>query len=214
MMEYRTIAAPVSASFVEKKSEFIAQLFPARTQEEAVEAIEEVRKQHRRARHNVYAYLLRDGNASRYSDDGEPQGTAGMPILDVLQKNGLTDVCCVVTRYFGGVLLGTGGLIRAYTNAAKEALSVCRLGELTEGVHAFLDVDYNYVGKVQYICAQNDITIVNTEYADGVTFELMMENAARNVLEKNMTEMSSGKICLRDTCSMQMYRDDTGKLCR
>ena len=214
MMEYRTIAAPVSASFVEKKSEFIAQLFPARTQEEAVEAIEEVRKQHRRARHNVYAYLLRDGNASRYSDDGEPQGTAGMPILDVLQKNGLTDVCCVVTRYFGGVLLGTGGLIRAYTNAAKEALSVCRLGELTEGVHAFLDVDYNYVGKVQYICAQNDITIVNTEYADGVTFELMMENAARNVLEKNMTEMSSGKICLRDICSMQMYRDDTGKLCR
>ena len=99
MMEYRTIAAPVSASFVEKKSEFIAQLFPARTQEEAVEAIEEVRKQHRRARHNVYAYLLRDGNASRYSDDGEPQGTAGMPILDVLQKNGLTDVCCVGTRY-------------------------------------------------------------------------------------------------------------------
>ena len=92
--------------------------------------------------------------------------------------------------------------------------TLCRLGELTEGVHAFLDVDYNYVGKVQYICAQNDITIVNTEYADGVTFELMMENAARNVLEKNMTEMSSGKICLRDICSMQMYRDDTGKLCR
>ena len=77
-----------------------------------------------------------------------------------------------------------------------------------------INVSYNYVGKVQYICAQNDITIVNTEYADGVTFELMMENAARNVLEKNMTEMSSGKICLRDTCSMQMYRDDTGKLCR
>lgn len=90
-MEYRTIAAPVSASFVEKKSEFIAQLFPVRTQEDAVEAIENVRKQHRRARHNVYAYLLREGNASRYSDDGEPQGTAGMPILDVLQKNGLTD---------------------------------------------------------------------------------------------------------------------------
>ena len=87
-MEYRTIAAPVSASFVEKKSEFIAQLFPVRTQEDAVEAIENVRKQHRRARHNVYAYLLREGNASRYSDDGEPQGTAGMPILDVLQKNG------------------------------------------------------------------------------------------------------------------------------
>jgi len=124
------------------------------------------------------------------------------------------ETVCVVTRYFGGVLLGTGGLIRAYTNAAKDALSACRIGELTEGVHAFLDVDYNYVGKVQYICAQNDITIVNTEYADGVTFELMMENAARNILEKNMTEMSSGKIYLRDICSMQMYRDDIGKLCR
>ena len=121
-MEYRTIAAPVSASFVEKKSEFIAQLFPVRTQEDAVEAIENVRKQHRRARHNVYAYLLREGNASRYSDDGEPQGTAGMPILDVLQKNGLTDICCVVTRYFGGVLLGANGLVRAYSHSTALAI--------------------------------------------------------------------------------------------
>ena len=177
--------------------------------------IEQLRKKYWDARHNCYAYVLGGkSEIQRFSDDGEPSGTAGKPILEVITGNECGNCLCVVTRYFGGVLLGTGGLIRAYTNAAKEALSVCRLGELTEGVHAFLDVDYNYVGKVQYICAQNDITIVNTEYADGVTFELMMENAARNVLEKNMTEMSSGKICLRDTCSMQMYRDDTGKLCR
>ena len=102
MTEYRTIAAPATASFVEKKSEFIAYLAPVRTAEEAVSVIETVRKNHRRARHNVYAYLLREGNASRYSDDGEPQGTAGMPVLDVLQKKKLTDICCVVTRYFGG----------------------------------------------------------------------------------------------------------------
>ena len=200
--------------FEEKRSKFTGRLWHVETAEEAVEKIKEMRETYWDATHNCYAYILREGNVMRYSDDGEPQGTAGKPMLDVLLGEEIHNTAVVVTRYFGGVLLGTGGLIRAYTNAAKEALSVCRLGELTEGVHAFLDVDYNYVGKVQYICAQNDITIVNTEYADGVTFELMMENAARNVLEKNMTEMSSGKICLRDTCSMQMYRDDTGKLCR
>ena len=98
---------------------------------------------------------------------------------------------------------------------AKEALSVCRLGELTEGVHAFLDVDYNYVGKVQYICAQNDITIVNTEYADGVTFELMMENAKKKCSGKEYDRDVIGKDMLKGYMQdMQMYRDDTGKLCR
>ena len=204
-----------SGEIEEKKSRFICHIFKIKSEEEAEEYITAVKKKYWDARHNCYAYVTGDkGQIQRFSDDGEPQGTAGKPMLDILNSYGLTDCLLVVTRYFGGVLLGTGGLIRAYNNGAKDALAACRLGELTEGVHAFLDVDYNYVGKVQYICAQNDITIVNTEYADGVTFELMMENAARNVLEKNMTEMSSGKICLRDICSMQMYRDDTGKLCR
>ena len=212
---YHTIYKGGNGEIVEKKSRFIAEVYPVTSEEEAMEILEQTRKQYWDARHHCWAYIIgRNPAAERMSDDGEPAGTAGHPMLDVLLGEGIHNTAVVVTRYFGGTLLGTGGLIRAYTNAAKEALSVCRLGELTEGVHAFLDVDYNYVGKVQYICAQNDITIVNTEYADGVTFELMMENAARNVLEKNMTEMSSGKICLRDTCSMQMYRDDTGKLCR
>ena len=178
----------------------------------AVKIIEQLRKKYWDARHNCYAYVLGGkSEIQRFSDDGEPSGTAGKPILEVITGNECGNCLCVVTRYFGGVLLGTGGLIRAYTNAAKEALSL--MGYYFAPLH-YISGDYNYVGKVQYICAQNDITIVNTEYADGVTFELMMENAARNVLEKNMTEMSSGKICLRDTCSMQMYRDDTGKLCR
>jgi len=215
MKEYKIVYCGGEGEIVEKKSRFIATVKPVDSEEEASAFIAEMKKKYWDARHNCSAFVIGEHNEiQRSSDDGEPAGTAGHPMLDVLLGEGIHNTAVVVTRYFGGTLLGTGGLIRAYTNAAKEALSVCRLGELTEGVHAFLDVDYNYVGKVQYICAQNDITIVNTEYADGVTFELMMENAARNVLEKNMTEMSSGKICLRDTCSMQMYRDDTGKLCR
>ena len=211
----RVVYTGGEGEITEKKSHFIATVKPVQSEEEAVAFINETKKKYWDARHNCSAFVIGERQElTRCSDDGEPAQTAGRPMLDVLLREKITDAAVVVTRYFGGVLLGTGGLIRAYTNAAKEALSVCRLGELTEGVHAFLDVDYNYVGKVQYICAQNDITIVNTEYADGVTFELMMENAARNVLEKNMTEMSSGKICLRDICSMQMYRDDTGKLCR
>ena len=211
----RVVYTGGEGEITEKKSHFIATVKPVQSEEEAVAFINETKKKYWDARHNCSAFVIGERQElTRCSDDGEPPQTAGRPMLDVLLREKITDVAVVVTRYFGGVLLGTGGLIRAYTNAAKEALSVCRLGELTEGVHAFLDVDYNYVGKVQYICAQNDITIVNTEYADGVTFELMMENAARNVLEKNMTEMSSGKIYLRDICSMQMYRDDTGKLCR
>ena len=215
MKEYKIVYCGGEGEIIEKKSRFIATVKPVDSEEEASAFIAEMKKKYWDARHNCSAFVIGEHNEiQRSSDDGEPAGTAGHPMLDVLLGEGIHNTAVVVTRYFGGTLLGTGGLIRAYTNAAKEALSVCRLGELTEGVHAFLDVDYNYVGKVQYICAQNDITIVNTEYADGVTFELMMENAARNVLEKNMTEMSSGKICLRDTCSMQMYRDDTGKLCR
>ena len=194
-----------TGEFTDKKSRFIANIYHIEDEDMAVKIIEQLRKKYWDARHNCYAYVLGGkSEIQRFSDDGEPSGTAGKPILEVITGNECGNCLCVVTRYFGGDLLGTGGLIRAYTNAAKAALHGC--GRVV--------LDYNYVGKVQYICAQNDITIVNTEYADGVTFELMMENAARNVLEKNMTEMSSGKICLRDTCSMQMYRDDTGKLCR
>lgn len=108
-MEYKTIARRCEARFIEKKSEFIGYLCPVQTEEQAVAFIEEIRAMHRKATHNCYAYILRENNAARHSDDGEPGGTAGVPIYEVLRKEGLTDVCCVVTRYFGGVLLGAGG---------------------------------------------------------------------------------------------------------
>ncbi|MDE6746466.1 MAG: YigZ family protein, partial [Oscillospiraceae bacterium] len=120
--DYSTVRGSADASFTEKKSEFIGHIRHVETEEEAVDFINEIRASHRKAKHNVYAYILREGNTSRYSDDSEPQGTAGVPVLEVLRKEGLTDVCCVVTRYFGGILLGGGGLVRAYSHSAKIAV--------------------------------------------------------------------------------------------
>ncbi|MBQ1830507.1 MAG: YigZ family protein, partial [Ruminococcus sp.] len=120
--DYKTVAREASDEFVEKRSRFIGYVKPVKTEEEAVAFINQKRSEHWDARHNVYAYSLREGNIKRYSDDGEPSGTAGMPVLDVIVKNEIYDVCVVVTRYFGGVLLGTGGLVRAYSQGSKIAL--------------------------------------------------------------------------------------------
>ena len=122
MTEYYVPTAPSETEFVEKRSRFIGRVKPVETEEEARAFVEEVRRRHHDARHNCWCYLLREGNVLRYSDDGEPQGTAGQPMLGVFEKEGVTNLVCVVTRYFGGVLLGAGGLVRAYTQSAKDAL--------------------------------------------------------------------------------------------
>ena len=124
---YKTTEKEAQDEFVEQRSRFIGYVRPVKTEEEALAFIEEKKKQHWDARHNVYAYVLREGGIQRYSDDGEPHGTAGVPTLDVLLKSGVTDVCVVVTRYFGGILLGAGGLVRAYTKSAKLALEAAQL---------------------------------------------------------------------------------------
>ena len=122
MAEYYIPTKIAEAEFVEKRSRFIGNIWPIESEEEARSHIEEMKKKHYDARHNCWAYRLREGGIERYSDDGEPQGTAGQPMLNVFQREGITDVCCVVTRYFGGILLGAGGLVRAYTQTAKDAL--------------------------------------------------------------------------------------------
>lgn len=199
--------------YIEKKSKFIAHIFNVESEQQAAAIIAEVKKKYWDARHNCYAYILGNkGEIQRFSDDGEPSGTAGKPILEVLSGNECSNCLCVVTRYFGGVLLGTGGLIRAYTSASKEALDDCLTGELVEGVHAYLDADYNCVGKIQHLCIQDDITVVNTEYSDNVIFELMMEKQVRQKFEKALTEMSSGSIGLREIKEVKMYRDGRGIL--
>ena len=199
--------------YIEQTSKFIAHIFNVESEQQAAAIIAEVKKKYWDARHNCYAYILGNkGEIQRFSDDGEPSGTAGKPILEVLSGNECSNCLCVVTRYFGGVLLGTGGLIRAYTSASKEALDDCLTGELVEGVHAYLDADYNYVGKIQHLCIQDDITVVNTEYSDNVIFELMMEKQVRQKFEKALTEMSSGSIGLREIKEVKMYRDGRGIL--
>ena len=199
--------------YIEKKSKFIAHIFNVESEQQVAAVIAEAKKKYWDARHNCYAYILGDkGEIQRFSDDGEPSGTAGKPILEVLSGNECSNCLCIVTRYFGGVLLGTGGLIRAYTSASKEALDDCLTGELVEGVHVYLDADYNYVGKIQHLCIQDDITVVNTEYSDNVIFELMMEKQVRQKFEKALTEMSSGSIGLREIKEVKMYRDGRGIL--
>ena len=197
--------------YIEKKSKFIAHIFNVESEQQAAAIIAEVKKKYWDARHNCYAYILGNkGEIQRFSDDGEPSGTAGKPILEVLSGNECSNCLCIVTRYFGGVLLGTGGLIRAYTSASKEALDDCLTGELVEGVHAYLDADYNYVGKIQHLCIQDDITVVNTEYSDNVIFELMMEKQVRQKFEKALKEMSAGSIGLREIKEGKMYREGRG----
>ena len=171
-MEYKTIARRCEARFIEKKSEFIGYLCPVQTEEQAVAFIEEIRAMHRKATHNCYAYILRENNAARHSDDGEPGGTAGVPIYEVLRKEGLTDVCCVVTRYFGGVLLGAGGLVRAYTKGAKDAVDAAQIKCMAEAVKLAVTVDYGLYGRLAQVFADFDARVEDERFADNVRIVL------------------------------------------
>ena len=153
---YKTILESAEDEFVEKKSRFIAYTSPVHTVEEANAFIAGIRQRHWDATHNVPAFVLRSG-VQRSSDDGEPGGTAGMPVLDVLLKSGVQDVCVVVTRYFGGILLGAGGLVRAYSSAVKEGIDASKIGTMRYGVRLKICTDYNGIGKIQYILRQNGL---------------------------------------------------------
>ena len=167
-MEYKTIAERCEARFIEKKSEFIGYLAPVETEEQAVEFINEIRSMHRKATHNCYAYILRDNSAARHSDDGEPSGTAGVPIYEVLRKEGLTDVACVVTRYFGGILLGAGGLVRAYTRGAKDAVDTAKIKVMALAEQLELSVEYSLYGRLPQIFAEFDVRVISEDFADHV----------------------------------------------
>ncbi len=190
-MNYFTISKPASDSFVEKKSEFIGYIAPVKTNDEAVAFINQIKAMHRKARHNVYAYILREDNISRYSDDGEPQGTAGVPVLEVLQKRGLTDVCVVVTRYFGGILLGGGGLLRAYSHAASIACDAAHIMDMRLCHRLTIKTDYNLYGKINYILPNFNVIIVNSDFADAVTLEILVMSEKLEALRKELTEITN-----------------------
>lgn len=195
-MNYKTIDTPVNCSFIEKRSEFIGHLCPVKTNEQAVDFINKIKSEHRKAKHNVYAYILRNNNIIRYSDDGEPQGTAGVPVLDVLQKQGLTDVCCVVTRYFGGILLGGGGLVRAYSHSASLAVSQSRIMNMFSCYSVKLTMDYDLYGKVSYILPEFDIKQTGSDFGNKVILNLNVKDELYDSFIKKLTDITNGKIVI------------------
>lgn len=179
---------------VEKKSRFIANLFPVRTEEEALAKISEMKKKYYDARHNCFAYVIGEKRETeRCSDDGEPSGTAGRPMLDVLEGMGLYNVVAVVTRYFGGTLLGTGGLVRAYSAAMKEGLAQCMVLRQQQGIRLRIKTDYNEIGKLQYLARKRGLWELSCEYADAVLLELLVPIGEMEAVEVEITEKTSGK---------------------
>lgn len=197
-MEYKTIARRCEARFIEKKSEFIGYLCPVQTEEQAVAFIEEIRAMHRKATHNCYAYILRENNAARHSDDGEPGGTAGVPIYEVLRTEGLTDVCCVVTRYFGGVLLGAGGLVRAYTKGAKDAVDAAQIKCMAEAVKLAVTVDYGLYGRLAQVFADFDARVEDERFADNVRIVLHIRAENSQELTDKLVDVCNGAVSVEE----------------
>jgi len=190
--DYRTVSGVSTAEYEEKKSRFIAKLAFADTEEKALEFLEQVRAANRTARHNVYAYRLRQGSRERYSDDGEPAKTAGTPVLEVLQHSGLVDVICVVTRYFGGTLLGTGGLVRAYTTAAADALKAAEIVTVRSVVRCAVTVEYSLYERASLLIDAAGAKQIPPQFTDKVTLEWTMPEGTQLPLVAQLTELTRG----------------------
>lgn len=192
--DYLTIAREAAEEFVERRSRFIGYAKPVRTEEEAAAFLEEIRTRHWDATHNVYAYSLRQGNIRRYSDDGEPQGTAGVPTLDVLQKSNVTDAIVVVTRYFGGVLLGAGGLVRAYSHAAGLALQAGKIITMRLCKTAKVICDYNQYGRVSSLIPECGGVVDETRFTDCVQIDFHMTERQLDVLSRRLADATCGQV--------------------
>lgn len=196
-MSYVTIRNFGEDSFEEKKSEFIGYAKRVESEEEARDFVLEIKNKHKQARHNCWAYVIGENmGIQRYSDDGEPQGTAGIPILEVMKKSGITDCAIVVTRYFGGILLGTGGLTRAYTKGASIAIGAAGVVEKVYGLKLSVKLDYDLLGKIQYICGQNNWHIEDVEYTDSVVIHILVEQNVLEDMEKEFVNSTNGKVQL------------------
>ena len=182
--------------FIEKKSRFIGRVWPVETEEEALARIQEMKKQHYDATHNCWAYLIHNG-AVRFSDDGEPGGTAGMPILQVLQREGLSNIVCVVTRYFGGILLGAGGLTRAYGKAARDALYAAGVSAMGLWKQVQLECDYGLLERVKLEIAAVDGILDDVVYAAQVTVTASLPGDSPQRLQQRLTELSAGSVTLQ-----------------
>ena len=190
---YRVVQEGGEGEIVEKKSRFIATVRPVETEEEAVAFINEMKKKYWDARHNCSAFVIGSRQeVTRCSDDGEPAQTAGRPMLDVLLREGITNVAVVVTRYFGGVLLGTGGLVRAYQSATQAGLAASKIIEKRQGKKLIIHTDYNGLGKLQYLFGQQKTAILDTEYAADVVLTILVPVEQKDFLYKEITEQTNG----------------------
>lgn len=172
----KTVYRGSQGEIVEKKSRFIATIRPVNSEEEAMQFIAEMKKKYYDARHNCSAFIIgKNGDVKRFSDDGEPSGTAGRPMLDILEREGIYNTAVVVTRYFGGVLLGTGGLVRAYQGATQEGLKQCTVIEQLVARVAMLKIPYTLLGKIQYYCGKESIPMLETDYQEDITMKILLD---------------------------------------
>ncbi len=208
--EYLVLTEGGSGEIEEKKSRFIATLRPVETQEEAAAFIEEMRKKYWDARHNCSAYVLGESaQIARCHDDGEPGGTAGKPMLEVLLGAGVCNAAVVVTRYFGGTLLGTGGLVRAYTQAVQEGLRNCKLGRRIPGVRLKLTTDYHAVGKILYMLGQKGISPKESDYGANVTLGLLIPEEESERLQKEIADAAAGRVNIEETARLYYVEEIT-----
>ncbi len=190
---YHIILEGAQGEITEKKSRFISYVSPVSSQEEALAYVESIKKKHYDARHNCYAFVTDGGNVVRYSDDGEPQGTAGKPILEVISGADLRDVVIVVTRYFGGTLLGTGGLVRAYTASAQDGLKNSVIGSVRHGVTYRITTDYNGIGKIKFFLSTEDVKCEEPIYSEVVSINVSIPSENKDRILKQITELTLGK---------------------
>lgn len=196
---YRILYEGAVGEITEKKSRFIATFRPVKTEEEAVAFIDELRKKYWDASHNCYAWIIgKNGEEKRSSDDGEPSQTAGKPMLDVLERENIVNICVVVTRYFGGTLLGTGGLVRAYSGAVKEGLNACTVLTIEPAKKVSILTDYNGIGKIQYILGQLDMKTLESNYTDRVELIVLVPDEKLGKVNAEITEATSGKAVIKE----------------
>ncbi len=189
---YKTVLKENTAEFIEKKSHFIAAVLPVKTEEEAISFINKKKKENYNATHNTYAYIVRENNIARFSDDGEPGGTAGLPMMEVLKKEGLFDVCVVVTRYFGGILLGAGGLVRAYSKSAKLGIDAAEIVTMLTVEKYAIKCSYDLFGKVKYYIENNDYILDSIDYGESVLVNVSVKTENTDRFVKEIVEVTNG----------------------
>ena len=194
MTEYIVPFQDAESEFTEKRSRFITHLYKVETEAEARARIEETKKKYYDARHNCWCYLLRDGGVVRYSDDGEPQGTAGQPMLNVFQRKEVWNVCCIVTRYFGGTLLGAGGLVRAYTEGAAIAVRAARPRVMSPCTVLQMDIDYGQYGKITYILPKYHTVTLESDFGAAVRMQILIKDKYIEAFRKELTELTSATV--------------------